>query len=335
VKLVLGRALFGRGPAEFDEFRFTVKPVREWRRYVVDEERERLQAQAAPAQARSIEENKVLFWNRCLEAGLPTAPITAVVRPGHGPVPGHGVPVARTGAELREVLEAGGDLVGFAKPVGGGDGYGAFSFHVRGGTVGTPDWEGKPEAFFDRCTALPSSQHGYLLQPHLRAHPELAPVMPGPGLGTIRLVSFLDPGGTVEIPWIVLKVPGRGQVLDKVRLGAGVAPVDPSTGSLGPAVGRTREIPVFHEMERHPETGARFCDVAIPHWQEVLPLVVRAARAFAELPCLGWDVVVTDRGVFLLETNWNFGMHNQQIALNRGLGPDLRRYFARCVPQRA
>lgn len=335
-KLLLGRVLYGRGPHEFNHYRFTVKPVRAWRDYVVDVERRRLQRRAAPAAFRRLEEDKVLFWERCADAGLPTVPITAVLAtagaaPTDPPSSESRVDVVRTGAELRDLLQPLGPFAGFAKPVGGGQGYGAFAFEVRGSRVSTSGGELSLDELYDHCMSLPFAAGGYAIQPHLRAHPGLADIMPGPGLGTIRMVTFLAPDGTVEVPWAVLKTPGQGRVVNTRRLGALMAPVDLGTGRLGTAVGPAENTWVVDEVEVHPETGARFDDVVVPEWTEVMALVERGAREFSELPGLGWDVAITDEGPLLLETNWGFGTAVQQITLDRGLRTELRERYARCT----
>jgi hypothetical protein len=329
-KLLTGRVLFGRGPHEFNEYRFALKPVWEWRHYVIERQRRRMQRDAAPECFRSIEEDKVRFWERCVDHDLPTVPITAVILRGHATAFEGRVPAARSGAELCALLEPLADFEGFAKPLGGGQGYGAFTFTVRGGIIATASWTGSAQDLFDHCTSSRFGRAGYLLQPRLHVHPDLAEVMPGPGLGTIRLVTFLRPDANITIPWAVMKIPAPGQIVCHPRLGALMVPVDMQSGRLGTAVGPTADSPVVREHEIHPLTGRRFADTVVPGWLEIIGLLRRAARAFQELPCLGWDVAVAEQGPVLIETNWGFGIHSQQAALNRGLRSELRRHFASC-----
>lgn len=330
-KMVAGRLLYGRGPKEFDEYRFTTKPVGEWRQYLDERERKSLQGRAAPREFRYLEEVKLQFWKRCLETGLPTVPITAVVAPGPDMPLVEGVAVARTPAELAGIMAPLGDFDGFAKPLAGGQGYGAFTFTLRSGRVTAAEVIGSSEDLFTYCTTVPFGNNGYLLQPRMVCHPGLKGVMPGPGLGTVRLTTFLDPQGTVTKPWAVLKIPGPGQVVCNPRLGALMLEVDLPTGRLGPAVGPTPDVPVVHVVETHPTTGLRFSEATVPLWPEIVELVTRAAHAFSELPCLGWDVAVLPDGPVLLETNWAFGIYTQQIVLNRGLRDEFRAHYARCT----
>jgi hypothetical protein len=155
--------------------------------------------------------------------------------------------------------------------------------------------------------------------------------MPGPGLGAFRLTTFLRPDGEVEIPHAVLRVPGPGQAVSNLRLGALMTAVDLASGRLGTAVGPTPDNPLVHEVEFQPDTGVRFADVTVPMWSQVKSLVIRAAHVFEALPCLGWDVVVTAQEPLLLEANWNFGIKTQQIVFNRGMRAELNRSYALCT----
>jgi hypothetical protein len=334
-RMTAARVFHGRGPREFDDLLFAVKPARTWKDYLFNEERRRLQEACAPPQARSLEEDKARFWLRGLEADLPVIPLTALLLARPDPTQPVRVPVATDGEAVRALL---GDRVGFegfAKPVGAGRGYGAFTFQVTDQGVSTAEGPQSFDAFFHGCTTSIHGGAGYLLQPRARVHEDLRPVMPGPGLGTIRILSFRDARGQVRMPWAVMKAPGPGQVVCNPRLGALIVPVDMASGRLGTAFGPTADVPVIHPVERHPETNARFDDVTVPGWQEILAAVERGAHAFPELPCLGWDVAVTDGGPLLLETNWAFGTANQQTVAGRGLRRELLAEFTRCCPGRA
>ena len=78
-RMLLGRLLFDRGPKEFDVFQFAAKPVGQWRTYLPDAERRLLQSAVSPPSARAMEENKLLFWQRCVAHALPCAPIVGVI----------------------------------------------------------------------------------------------------------------------------------------------------------------------------------------------------------------------------------------------------------------
>jgi len=331
-KMAVGRILYARGPDEFDKFRFAPKPPREWRQYVDDKARKRMQERMAPIEHRRFDEDKLEFCSRCLADSLPTVPVLAAIRSSrHITVPA-GIPVADSAGELAEILGSAGPLDGFAKPIDAGRGYGAFVFQYSQQVVSGPFGNGDASILFDYCQSQPFSKRGYLLQPRLDPHPELACIMPGPGIGVVRIVTFLYRDGSVRMPWAVIRAPRRGEVIDKLRTGTLLSAVDITTGRLLPAVGRTESVPVYHEIANHPDTGQRLTDVVVPRWGEVVELVERAARAFSFMPCLGWDVAVTPTGPVLVETNWEFGTESQQIVLNRGLARELRHHISSCIP---
>ena len=330
-RMALSRIVFGRGPPEFDKYQFASKPLSRWRDYVIEVDREALQRRVSPVRHRQVEEDKLQFWRRCVGRGLPTIPVTALVTRGEHPSVPRGVPVAGSAAELEGMLRPLAPFAGFAKPLGAGQGYGAFPFDVHGDEVTLPDGKGDIKFLFEHCARLRINTQGYLFQPRMLAHPGLRSVMPGPGLGSLRLVTFLGRDGRVEMPWVVLKSPGRGAFICHPRLGALLAPVDPETGRLGMAVGPTAELQVTRPVERHPETGARYQDVVVPEWAALKEMVVRAAREFDELPCLGWDIAVTTDGPVLIETNWKFATTGPQVALGRGLRAELQRQMDRCM----
>ena len=56
-------------------------------------------------------------------------------------------------------------------------------------------------------------------------------------------------------------------------------------------------------MRAHPRTRARLIGYRVPHWPAARDLVERAARAFAPLRTIGWDVAITDGEPCLIEAN--------------------------------
>ncbi len=329
-KMLASRVLYGRGPKEFNQYRFAIKKLGQWTDYLDDDERVRTQESAAPPELRELEENKILFWQRCMRAGLPTIPITVLIQ-GEHPLPDTpGIEIARSPDEFRAIVEPLGDFEGFAKPLDGGQGYGAFSFDVRDGTVYTDEFQGPLVELAHRCVKSRFGKTGYIIQPRMRAHSELSDIMTGPGLGTVRLTTFIDRQGRLEIPWAILKIPGPGQVVCNPRLGALMLAVDVETGRLSAAVGPLPGSGVVRDVTHHPVTGKKFDGFQLPLWDDVVAAVTKAAKAFQELPCLGWDVAIAEEGPVLIETNWEFGMHTQQIAMDRGLKEQFRALYKRC-----
>lgn len=59
----------------------------------------------------------------------------------------------------------------------------------------------------------------------------------------------------------------------------------------------------LREIEAHPDSGARFRDMAIPDWQEVKSFALAASRALPKLRFQQWDIALTNEGPVALEVN--------------------------------
>jgi hypothetical protein len=58
-----------------------------------------------------------------------------------------------------------------------------------------------------------------------------------------------------------------------------------------------------------------------------MSLIDRAAMVFPELNTLGWDVAVTNMGLYILEANSRYDIDLNQITLNRGIRPEIKRFL--------
>ncbi|MCL6416459.1 alpha-L-glutamate ligase-like protein [Aestuariirhabdus sp. Z084] len=93
--------------------------------------------------------------------------------------------------------------------------------------------------------------------------------------------------------------------------------IDLATGKALHAVQYDR--PVSH----HPDTGAHFADLAVPHWDRILPLAA-SGYEMTQLGYLGADIVLdVNQGPMILELNARPGLA-VQIANGTGLLPRLQ-----------
>ena len=77
--------------------------------------------------------------------------------------------------------------------------------------------------------------------------------------------------------------------------------------------------------DRHPNTGIIFEGYKIPHWNEIVENVKKAHLFFYGLHSIGWDVVVTDNGIMIIEGNDNWDTFGVQ--LYNGARPEFEKYF--------
>lgn len=164
-----------------------------------------------------------------------------------------------------------------------------------------------------------------LLQQCLRNHRALLPLTPG-GLCTVRLQTYRWPGGQPELLFAAYKMPVGDAPADNFHYGGIVAPVDVTTGRLGPAIHRRGKL--IAGIERHPDLGTRIEGHEIPFWAEARQLVLRAHAAVPRIAAVGWDVAVLDDGPVLVEGN---SLPNPDIAQAPSGVPLGATPFVRCL----
>jgi hypothetical protein len=121
---------------------------------------------------------------------------------------------------------------------------------------------------------------------------------------TIRVLTLRDDRG----PFIAAVVhrfgSSRSFPVDTFHAGQGgvTAPVDISTGVLGPVLGADATGQLVR-CAQHPETGAAIEGVTVPHLHRALDGMLLLCHALPEAQCVGWDAVITDEGFSILEAN--------------------------------
>jgi len=159
-------------------------------------------------------------------------------------------------------------------------------------------------------------------------HPEIS-ALSDSGVNTLRIISQLNKDNEVEILGARLRISVNKHV-DNLASGNIAAPVDLETGKInGPGVYSdiTKE-----SVTAHPVSGIELVGFQVPHWDEALDMVKRAALHRPENRSIGWDVVLTEKGPELLEGNHNWCKILWQIPINTGLKHVLARHVSE-LPQ--
>jgi len=143
------------------------------------------------------------------------------------------------------------------------------------------------------------------------------------GVNTVRIITQLNKNNDVEILGARLRMSVNNHV-DNLASGNLAAAVDLSTGKVnGPGI--YSDITKNNETV-HPVSGIVLHGFQIPHWEECLELVKKAALHRPENRSIGWDVVITEKGPELLEGNHNWCKILWQLPLNKGLKHVLEQY---------
>jgi hypothetical protein len=320
LRMLACRSVAGLSALEYARFDLHGRPFREIRDYLTKRGTTSLFERVNPPARRAVVDDKLQFHRRCRAHGLPTPDVLAVIAPD-GRIDGD-EPLLRDFDELIRRCTGRGrhDLV--LKPRSDSLGTGVRYVSIR--DQGVFDLEDRPIdlAQFESSLRADLRRDAYLVQPFLRSHPHLAALGSGRALGTVRVLAMRE-RGALRILYAVLRIPAAGTVHDNFGGGRGgnlIAAVDPTTGRLGAARGRARGAPgaTLVPHSTNPETGACIEGVVIPDWEPVRALLARAVPLFGELPCLGWDVAVTEQGLLLVEANSNPDVSGGQACLARG-----------------
>lgn len=323
--VLLARLRYDVGPRNYSLFELARIPQSGWSNFVTDDPSfKKLLEEMSPSDARAIANDKALFHGHCIEHRLPAIPILCLV--SKSPAPQY--PNVRSVTSLdewRTVMAHAPDEL-FAKPIDGTFGEGAFTASRVGDRVHFAHRDGSQDDVFGYLQGMLEHELGWLIQPRLRCHPAVADIMASQGIGTVRVVTCMYAGKSrVLLPY--LKITVGSNVTDNFHHGFTgnlVAPIDLRTGVLAAARGSTRnDWPAMTEIPRHPDTGHAIEGFALPFWDEIIALALRAQQSLPLLKSTGWDIAVTPDGPVLVETNALYGLTSLQVAYRRGVKREL------------
>ncbi len=145
------------------------------------------------------------------------------------------------------------------------------------------------------------SQQSLLIQPLLQNHALIAPYCQNGQLATIRFITGID-GHHVVVPLLaLLEIPVAG--LNVVI----PLPIDIHSGEVLPA--RVLKMP-----ERSaPVDISLLYHQLLPQWNNVIETVIHAHQYCPNTKTIGWDLALTDQGVYLIEGNINWGVAAHQM----------------------
>jgi hypothetical protein len=170
-------------------------------------------------------------------------------------------------------------------------------------------------------------RHGCVIQERVRNHAAIEALSGSRYLQTVRFYTLLDRSGEPRLLHAYFKLIAGDNFVDNFRAGDTgnlLALPGLEDGVLGPALAPDRRGRLV-EVLRHPDTGARIDGFRLPDWSAARGLAFDAARAFAPLRLVGWDVAIGPDGPILIEGNWNSDPPNPGGRMERVLA-DIRRW---------
>lgn len=131
-------------------------------------------------------------------------------------------------------------------------------------------------------------------------------------VNTIRLITIRDPKTQKFKVFFAVQRVGREKTIpvDNGSQGGIVCKIDLETGRL--SHGRCLHDKVVYE--RHPNSGMRFEDMAVPDWEETKDEFVRLAEKLPYLHFVAWDIVkMPDGSNCVIEANTSSGVNIIQL----------------------
>lgn len=260
--------------------------------------------------------DKVLFHLLADSLKIPTPATLATTAPGGKPAYGERID---SETALISFLETQIERDLFFKPADGSLGEGALA--VGPCASGNTDWLEmplqSPLSVGDIVARLRvgATLGRFLIQRRLKPHPTLAEIVPNV-CPTVRVMS-LRRNGQVIILGAALRLGSGAGPTDNIAGGGVIGSLDAASGTLRHGISLDHMVPKQHED--HPRTGSRIAGKLIPHWPELISLVEECANRLNFIPCIGWDIGVTENGPVVIEVNTRPRCMSVQSSQDAGL----------------
>lgn len=161
----------------------------------------------------------------------------------------------------------------------------------------------------------------FMIEEIIKQSSEMSKLNPS-SVNTLRIETLLDKSGNVHIINQTVIIGTGGRVVSNTHFGGIMCHVDLNTGVID-SIARNPEGEYFRQ---HPDTGITLPGFQIPRWKEVIEFAKKMAKVNSEARFIGWDIVVTDSGIDVIEGNIRPG-HCTQACDNVGRWPELKKYL--------
>jgi hypothetical protein len=324
-------------PSDYCSYGLIGKTNAEKDEYLSKREMDALQKRINTNYGAKIADDKILFFQHCIANLISTPMVYGYISSITDSSVDDELLVKDVNA-LSSVIDSLEDNHLLIKPLDGGCGVGVMVLRKCGRSLYDLNdnlWDA--QKLFDHCTSSGINSYGnqskgFLLQEFLTNHSDLAGIMPGPGLGTIRIHTVLGSDGQVDVFHVLMRCPRKGNIVDNIRHGETgnmFAQVDIKTGRVELAYSVDYVKRTCIKVDTHPDTGQRFDSCTIPLWDKVLQFVCEGAIRCDFLKTIGWDIAVTDKGIYVVEINWHYDPFAQQVLLGRGIKSDILHFFSK------
>ena len=136
----------------------------------------------------------------------------------------------------------------------------------------------------------------YLVEEVIVQNSKISKLYPD-SVNTLRLFTFLDDKGEVQILNAIFKIGNKGFV-DNFASGGMYTFLDDNGEVVCPAINKKDD-----KFTIHPETKEQIIGFKVPNYDKAIELVKKASLLIPEIRYIGWDVAITEKGACLVEGN--------------------------------
>ncbi|VAW84126.1 hypothetical protein MNBD_GAMMA16-742 [hydrothermal vent metagenome] len=271
---------------------------------------EHYQMHINPANSRANADDKIIFNQLMMAAGITTVPIYFVIDRHSGILHLDSNTTTQFDKFVSKLSQCKNRYF-FVKPYNALCGEGIFRFELQDGKLLIEDKIYDEATFFN--TLFSKHFKKFIVQPAVEQHHVLHALCPS-SINTVR-IHTLALNNKIVINSAVLRMSNGISYVDNAARGGFFATINMDTGQLAStAMNKAQYNGVV--IDCHPVTRVKFKGITIPYWSEVLQTIKVGAEQMKPLGCLGWDVVIGVDGPIILETNQNFNPFICQYGVN-------------------
>lgn len=319
--VLLSRFRYGIGPRLHSLFRLMDQPEVNWKHYLIDEDVRVILRRINPMDSREVVNNKLAFYDHCLEHNLDSIPVLAAVD-SKAVGRQHSKVMVFSLVQWTERLKQCEQPL-FLKLIDGSWGQDAFAAEPSDEGWSYCGYQGSAEDLYNFSRKRFGEKRSWMVQPRVGTHSDLERISSPNALATIRAVTCMI-DGKPQLLYAALRIPVGDNMTDNFSHGSSgnlTAPIDPATGKIGICRGSiNKNWPEIVDVVFHPDTGSRIQGSRVPLWEDVLDILDRGQRSLPFLRTLGWDIAVTENGPVVVEANATYDVDVIQVSHKCGIG---------------
>ena len=211
------------------------------------------------------------------------------------------------------------DFDGFAKPLGGQLGDGAFPIKVSHSRIFINDNQEISEEELIRSV----SKTNYIIQERIVQHLQMNKLC-STSLNTIRFQTVLTEDNGIIAFGAGVRMGREGSHVDNWAKGGIFVGVDMNTGKL--LKNGFIKPPFGTVVTKHPDNGLVFEGFEIPYFKEAVEMAKVLHSKLYRIHSVGWDIAITEEGPMFVEGNslWEISLIQ---AAHGGLKKQIEKYF--------